>query len=108
MSVERRRRTRFDAPEVSDPRREHLQELCRAITAYPKLAAGVVERYGVAVVNVTYLSAAGGPVLAQDIGCDRFGDTWWFVWANDGARIAPVSELEAAVREIAYEMGADS
>jgi hypothetical protein len=108
MSVERRRRTTFDAPTVSDPRRAHLQELCRTVTAYPRFAAGLVEQYGVAVVNVTYLSAAGGPVLAQDIGCDRFGETWWFVWANDGTRIAPASELNAAVQEIASEMGADS
>ncbi|GAA2614299.1 hypothetical protein SMC26_24155 [Actinomadura fulvescens] len=108
MSFERRRGTTADAPAVTNPRRQHLEALCLRINAHPKLAAGLVEQYGVALVNVTYVGAAGGRGLTQNIGCDRLGETWWFIWANDGMRIAPVSASGAAVVEIAYEMGADS
>ncbi|GAA2607597.1 hypothetical protein SMC26_17850 [Actinomadura fulvescens] len=108
MSFERRRGTTADAPSVANPRRGHLEVLCAKVNAHPNLGAGFVERLSVVVLNVTCVGAVGGRGLSQEICCDLFGETWWFIWANDGARIAPVSELDAALGEIVEQMGAGS
>jgi hypothetical protein len=108
MSFERRRGTAVDAPSATNPRREYLEALCVKVNAHPNLGAGFVERLSVVVLNVTCVGAVGGRGLCQEIGCDLFGETWWFIWATDGSRIAPVAEVDAALGEIVQEMGAGS
>ncbi|MFI0450710.1 hypothetical protein [Actinomadura sp. 6N118] len=86
-------------------RRAFLEMLSRAANDHRNLASGVVEQRGTPITNVIRVDPVAVRGMSADIAADLLAGEWWFVWAKNGERLAPCTQIDRAVTVLANELG---
>ncbi|TDD83949.1 hypothetical protein [Actinomadura rubrisoli] len=102
FAAPRHARTTADEPMPTGERRSFLNELDAAVRRHGGMSCGVVPREGSPVLLVINAEV---PRRSVEVSADFVDRCWWFTWAESGATIGTVDDVDGVADVVGRAVG---